>query len=232
MFDEQFETVIADTESSKAIHYKLRYQIYCLERRFESPAAFPDQQETDIYDKNSVHFIVRHRDTGRWVGAMRLVLAVPAKLPLARVSTIDAVAIESVKGAVVSEASRLCVLRSQDWGTKEHLDIVHPSTVTLALIRAAREYNLTHNIQLSYFLITSQFARILGRVGIEISSVGPITLHRGPRRPYVHDWKNGYKAMRDKAPLVYDMFLVSPAYKYYSNTPVRTLRQPRIQLFF
>jgi N-acyl amino acid synthase of PEP-CTERM/exosortase system len=232
MFDEQFETVIADTESSKAIHYKLRYQIYCLERRFESPGAFSDQQETDIYDKNSVHFIVRHRDSGQWVGAMRLVLAIPTKLPLTRVSIIDTDSIQDHKGAVVAEASRLCVLPSRQWGTTERLDIVHPSIVTLALIRAAREYNLTHNIQFSYFLITSQLARILGRVGIEITAVGPITHYRGVRRPYLHDCKNGYKAMRDKSPHIYTMFLESPAYKYYSNTYVQTLHQPRIQLFF
>ena len=231
MFDDQFETVVADTDVSKAIHYALRYQVYCLHSRFENPAAFPDRLETDIYDKNSVHFIVRHRDSGQWVGAMRLVLAVPGKLPLTRVSTLDADSIRDHKDAVVSEASRLCVLPSRQWGATERLDIVHPSIVTLALIRAAREYSLTHNIQFSYFLITAQLARILGRVGIEIKPVGPTTLYRGVRRPYVHDWKNGYKAMRDKAPHIYKMFLISPAYKYYSNTSVRNLRQPRIQLF-
>ena len=232
MFDDQFETVVADTEVSKAIHYNLRYQVYCLNSRFENPAAFPDQMESDTYDKNSVHFIVRHRDSGQWVGAMRLVLAVPGKLPLTRVSTLDADLIRSHKDAVVSEASRLCVLPSPQWGTTERLDIVHPSIVTLALIRAAREYNLTHHIQFAYFLITGQLARILRRVGIEINPVGPITHYRGVRRPYLHDCKNGYKAMRDKSPQIYKMFLVSPAYKYYSNTYVRNLRQPRIQLFF
>ena len=230
MFDDQFETIVADTERSKAIHYNLRYQVYCLTKRFENPAAFPDQQESDIYDKNSVRFIVRHRDSGQWVGAMRLVLAVPEKLPLTRVSTIDADSTRGPKGAVAAEASRLCVLPS-NIGSDGRLTIVHPSVITLALIRAAREYSLTHNIRFSYLLITAQLARILGRVGIEIKPVGPITDHRGLRRPYLHDFKNGYKAMRDKSPLIYEMFLVTPTYKYYSDMYVRTVRQPRTQLF-
>src|SRR5258706_7036771 len=224
MFDDQFETIVADTERSKAIHYNLRYQVYCLARRFESPAAFTNQQESDIYDQNSVHFIVRHRNSGQWVGAMRLVLAVPEKLPLTRVSTIDADSIRGPKGAVVAEASRLCVLPS-NIGSEERLN-VHPSVITLGLIRAAREYGLTHNIRFSYLLITAQLMRILERVGIAIKPVGPIIRHRGLRRPYLHDFKNGYKAMGDKSPLIYEMFLVAPSYEYYSD--VRTLRQPEI----
>ena len=224
MFDDQFETIVADTDRSKAIHYNLRYQVYCLERHFENSAAFPDQQESDIYDKHSVHLIVRHRTSGHWVGAMRLVLAVPEKLPLTRVSTIDADSIRGPKDAIVAEASRLCVLPS-NIGSEERLN-VHPSVITLGLIRAAREYSLTHNIRFSYLLITAQLARIRERVGIEIKPVGPITDHRGQRRPYLHDFKNGYKAMRDKSPLIYEMFLAKPAYQYFSRMGVRRVRQP------
>ena len=228
MFDDRFEALVADTEISKAIHFNIRYQVYCLKRRFESPATFPDQQETDIYDKNSVHFIVRLKGTGQWIGAMRLVLAVPGKLPLTRVSTIDKESIGGDTGRIVAEASRLCLLQSE---TTERRDILHPSIITLGLIRAARKYSLAHNIQFSYFLITAQLARILRRVGMEINSVGPIIHHRGPRRPYLHDFKNGYRAMRDKSPLVHEMFQASVAYKYYSNTYVRKMPEPRTQLF-
>ena len=226
MFDNRFETLVADTEVSKAIHYNLRYQVYCLERRFENPAAFPDQLETDDYDKNSVHFIVRHRESGQWIGAMRLVLAISGKLPLTLISTVDTNSIGSLANTIVAEVSRLCVLPLRNQETTERPDIVHPSVITLGLIRAARQYLLSHNIQFSYFLITAQLARILERVGMEIKPVGPPVDHRGPRRPYVHDVKNGYRTMRDKSPLVYEMFQVSPAYKHYSKTQVRkTARQ-------
>ena len=109
MFDDRFETLVADTELSKAIHYNLGYQVYCLQRRFENPAAFPNQLETDIYDKNSVHFIVRHRKSGQWVGALRLVLAIPGELPLTRISTVDSMG--SPPDTIAAEASRLCVLQ-------------------------------------------------------------------------------------------------------------------------
>jgi N-acyl amino acid synthase of PEP-CTERM/exosortase system len=237
VFDETFDTFVADTRLSKSIHYNLRYQVYCLERRFENPAAFPDRQETDNYDKNSVHFIVRHRESGQWIGAMRLVLAVPGQLPLTRVSTIDDDSIKALAGTMVAEASRLCVVPAAIPDSEQKLtsgalrDIIHPSSVTLGLIRAAREYCLGHDIRFSFFLITDQLARILQRVGMEIKSVGPATDHRGLRRPYIHDNKEGYNTMRDKSPLVYDMFQASPVYKYHSKLQIRKQRQASIQIF-
>jgi N-acyl amino acid synthase of PEP-CTERM/exosortase system len=227
LFDDRFETFVADTELAKSIHYNLRYKVYCLDKGFENAAAFPDQQETDIYDKNAVHFIVRHRESGQWVGGMRLVLASPAKLPLSCFSAIDMDSIEDITGTLVAEASRLCILPSSFFDSEkpvestETREILHPSSVSLGLIRAAREYCLSHEIRFSFFLITDQLARILIRVGMEIKPVGPRIQHRGLRRPYIHDNQEGYKAMELKSPRVYKMFQKSPAYKFHSTMRVR-----------
>jgi len=236
LFDDRFETFVADTSVSKGIHYNLRYQIYCLQKRFENPAAFPDDQETDVYDKNSVHFIVRHRESGYWVGAMRLILSVPAQLPLARLCSLEIDTIKSPHGKLVAEASRLCVLPApalqldRNVKSADFPDFFHPSYVSLGLIRAAREYCLTHDIRFSFFLVTDQLARILRRVGMEINAVGPSIQHRGLRRPYIHDNIEGYKRMREKSPLVYEMFQASPPNKYYSK--IRPLRASQtVQLF-
>jgi N-acyl amino acid synthase of PEP-CTERM/exosortase system len=228
LFDDHFETFVADTNLSKSIHYNLRYKVYCLDKGFENPAAFPDQLETDNYDKSAVHFIVRQRESGQWVGAMRLVLAGPAKLPLFRFSAIDMDSIKDITGTLVAEASRLCILPSSFFNSEkpvestETREILHPSSVSLGLIRAAREYCLSHEIRFSFFLITDQLARILIRVGMEIKPVGPRIQHRGLRQPYIHDNKEGYKAMELKSPLVYKMFQTSPAYKFHSKMRVRT----------
>jgi N-acyl amino acid synthase of PEP-CTERM/exosortase system len=168
---------------------------------------------------------------------MRLVLALPRQLPLSRFSTIDTDAINGLTGTIVAEASRLCVLPAPIPDSKQKTngadprDIFHPSFVTLGLIRAAREYCLGQGIQFSFFLITDQLARILQRVGMEIKSVGPATDHRGLRRPYIHDFKDGYRRMPDKSPLVFDMFQASPAYKYHSRIQFRQPRPSQIRSF-
>jgi N-acyl amino acid synthase of PEP-CTERM/exosortase system len=227
LFDDRFEIFVADTNLSKSIHYNLRYRVYCLNKGFENPGAFPDQQETDDYDKNAVHFIVRHRESGTWVGAMRLVIDVPAQLPLSRLTEIDTNSFKFLTDALVAEASRLCISLpteiftvNQKYNSTDLYETLHPSSISMGLIRAAREYCLSHNIRFSFFLITSQLARILQRVGMEISVVGPAVQHRGLRCPYIHDFIEGYKSMREKSPLVYKMFQTSPAYKCYSKTRV------------
>ena len=42
IFDHNYEVLLANTEESKNIHYKLRYQVYCDEMRFEDKNKFPD----------------------------------------------------------------------------------------------------------------------------------------------------------------------------------------------
>ena len=67
MFDNRYEVILADTAEARQIHYNLRYQVYCLEEEFESREAFPDQMERDTWDDNSVHFIVRCKETMEWL---------------------------------------------------------------------------------------------------------------------------------------------------------------------
>ena len=64
-FDSNFEVFLADTLEGKQIHYNLRYQVYCDEMGFEDKDSFPDKMESDEWDDNSVHFIVRHRASGQ-----------------------------------------------------------------------------------------------------------------------------------------------------------------------
>jgi N-acyl amino acid synthase of PEP-CTERM/exosortase system len=82
MFDNNFEVFLADTPESKAIHYSIRYQVYCEEMGFENKDNFPLEQEFDEYDSQSTHFIVRTRLTGHWVGAIRMVFNTDHFLPI------------------------------------------------------------------------------------------------------------------------------------------------------
>ena len=59
MFDQHYEVLLADTPESKAIHYSIRYKVYCEEMGFENKDNFHQKQEVDNYDQHSVHFIVR-----------------------------------------------------------------------------------------------------------------------------------------------------------------------------
>ena len=74
MFDETFRVCFADTPFGVALHQRLRYQVFCLDKGFEDPEAFSTAQETDAWDDHSAHFIVQNKSTRQWVAATRLVL--------------------------------------------------------------------------------------------------------------------------------------------------------------
>jgi N-acyl amino acid synthase of PEP-CTERM/exosortase system len=61
--------------------YRLRYQVYCLERKFLRAEDYPDHQEVDQFDRDSVHVGVLDLE-GDLVGTARLVMPGRDGLPL------------------------------------------------------------------------------------------------------------------------------------------------------
>ncbi|HYJ95214.1 MAG TPA: GNAT family N-acyltransferase, partial [Vicinamibacterales bacterium] len=51
---------------------QLRYQVYCVERRFLNPDDYPDQRERDEFDRHSLHLGVLSPD-GALLATARLV---------------------------------------------------------------------------------------------------------------------------------------------------------------
>jgi N-acyl-L-homoserine lactone synthetase len=71
-----------ETEKELKQVYKLRYKIYCVERKYLDPAYYPDQIEKDVYDKYSVHFLAFDKDGEKIVGTSRLILNSPLGFPI------------------------------------------------------------------------------------------------------------------------------------------------------
>jgi N-acyl amino acid synthase of PEP-CTERM/exosortase system len=61
--------------------YRLRYQVYCLERRFLPPEQYPTEREVDSYDSHSVHVAVVNAQ-GDIAATARLIELTDAGLPL------------------------------------------------------------------------------------------------------------------------------------------------------
>jgi N-acyl amino acid synthase of PEP-CTERM/exosortase system len=91
--------------------YRLRYQVYCLERNFLHAEDYPDQREVDEFDRDSVHVGVVE-DSGDLVGTARLVKPSGAGLPLLRHCTLypDVTTLDDCSHTVV-EVSRVSISR-------------------------------------------------------------------------------------------------------------------------
>ena len=73
-FKSHFATVDADRPPFVGDAYRLRYQIYCVEKGFEDSTAHPNELEKDEFDSHAVQSLLLDRATGIALGTARLVL--------------------------------------------------------------------------------------------------------------------------------------------------------------
>ena len=73
---------IADTEELKQEIYKLRYNVYVDEFKFENPSDHPDGLEKDIYDDHSIHLVGICRKTKKVIATLRMVRHSSLGLPI------------------------------------------------------------------------------------------------------------------------------------------------------
>jgi N-acyl amino acid synthase of PEP-CTERM/exosortase system len=205
MFDDYFEVYLADTLESKEIHYSIRYQVYCEEMGFENKDDFPMEQEFDEYDNNSEHFIVRHKQSGQWIGAMRLINKTNQLLPIEQHCFLN----KSIDKKSV-EVSRLCVIkgirrRNSDtippYGlTEDNSEIKETEKIKLlhnhqracrsiiwGLLNAGSEYCFENNITDWYSMTPTPLAKILQKGGFNMLKIGQPISHRGERFPFKND---------------------------------------------
>lgn len=207
MFDSHFEVFLADTEESKKIHYKIRYQVYCEEMGFENKEDFPDEMEFDDDDVRATHFLVRNKITNKWVGAMRLINKGNELLPIEQSCNINEKINTNFFETV--EMSRLCLIKDVRRG--KDLDPPHGvmddsnsiqdtakvksisnqnklnRLIFWGMIYAASEFCYKNNIQFCYFLTTLILAKLMSRGGINLVGVGDPIEHKGQRYPYKLD---------------------------------------------
>ncbi len=210
-FDSNFEVFLADTLESQEIHFNVRYKVYCEEMGFEDKELFPNQMEFDEYDNNSVHFLVRHKWTGHWIGAMRLILSDGGSaFPMEQWCVLDEELTPS-RYAQSIELSRLCVLKEtrrfsaknliSNATEREEINNDEKSNIRLlnqhknlgltimwGLLRAASKYCAENKIDYLFLFVTSALAFSIRKQGFVLEQLGEPTEHKGKRVPFL--WKN------------------------------------------
>lgn len=209
MFDNHFEVFLADTPESKEIHYSIRYQVYCEEMGFENKDDLPSEQEFDEFDNHSAHFIARHKKSGKWIGAMRLIFKNDQVLPIERHCILDEPIDKSLTQITV-ELSRLCVIKEirrrvsdanppcgigdekQDIKEAGKVKQFHDHhrvnrSIIWGLLNAAIVYCYSNNIENWYFITTTALAKVLRKGGFNMLNIGEPCYHNGERFPFKKD---------------------------------------------
>ena len=214
-FHEYFQLIEANTPDLLRKVYTLRYEVLCKELHipdFELDK-FPDKLETDEYDIRSVHYLMKHRQTGLVVGTVRLVLPDPrdlgAPFPIEKYAGnyINKIIVgrSSSSRSETGEISRLILARTlrkrkgedispYGFGGRLGLDFAlmeRPSSdrryfphPMLGLLVAVVRMSADHGVNYWYAGMESVLNRLLRRFSVQLLPIGPVVNYHGLRKPY------------------------------------------------
>lgn len=203
-FHEFFEVIKADSDELRKEVYRLRYRVYCLENKFEDPRDCPDGLEKDEYDFHSVHILLKHRSSGRFIGTVRLILQDPLSpdkaFPMEKYMQIDPSLldtsrlprqhlVEISRFAILHEFSRRRLEQHKDGDNLVHkkgagLNRRRFPNIGLALVVGIVKICVEHDINHWVAVMDPALNRLLSLFGSHLNPVGPFVNYHGLRMPY------------------------------------------------
>jgi len=234
MFRDFFEVVPADTPELLEEVFRLRYQVYCLETKFEDSSNFSDGLERDEFDERSVHGLLRHRRSGIYAGTVRLVLPDPgnlASLPLHGVTN-HPLFYDNNRFAPskVAEVSRFAISKSfrqrldefqspsaagsfdpeRERQYKEQELKVLPHIV-LGLFISMLQLSRDLGIQEWFCVMEKALVRLLDRYSLHFEPVGPAVEYHGLRQPCVANIDEFLLRAKAERPEIWELITESEA---------------------
>jgi len=174
---QEFCIETADHSSLVREACRLRYQVYCLERKYEPGQG---QTETDDFDDRARHVVLRHRETGMVIGTVRLVLMSPSapddSFPMQRVC--DSSFLRGVPLVDVAEVSRFAISKELRVASPTAQGLLRLSLVR-GLVLLSGELGIKHWCA----LMEPSLLRLLRSTAMHFEEVGPLVEHHGMRQP-------------------------------------------------
>lgn len=183
--------------------YELRYNVYCIERRFLNANDYPDGCESDAFDDDAAHFVA-HNLSGELVGYVRLVppdandelpfehhcapLPGHVRPPRDQCSEISRLMVrqdyrrrrgDSLAGSPGFDSG----LEASPWLERRS----HSPRILLTLYRQMYHYSLEHGIRYWYAAMERSLARSLQRLDFGFRRVGDEADYFGPVSAYLAD---------------------------------------------
>ncbi|MGH9369968.1 MAG: PEP-CTERM/exosortase system-associated acyltransferase [Vicinamibacterales bacterium] len=212
--------VIDDSRPLLEESYRLRYQVYCLERRFLPPDDYPDALEIDAYDRRSVHVGVLN-SMGEVAATARLIELCDAGLPaLDHCQIYPEEKLLHEPGRRVVEVSRLSVSRRYTRRAGDGFYGLQGRTVrsdgrerrgggelvmTLykALYQASKRRGFTHWLAAT----EKSLQRLVAKYGFPFRAIGPETDYYGSVSPYLMDLREFDQVISSRRIALLDGFL-------------------------
>lgn len=194
--DRYFSTVLADLPALLETAHALRFQVYCLERKFENAEEHPDGLETDGYDAHAIQGVLLHRPTRGAIGSVRMILPKAGAedsfpiMTLLRASSFDLSDYVNVNQSI--EVSRFAISKEFRRRKSDQMDVPaftradacrETNLAFLSLLQFVLRESVRHNVLFWTAVMEPKFLRLLARMGICYTPLGPMVMHHGIRQP-------------------------------------------------
>ena len=211
-----FETRIADTPALAETAHKIRYQVYCLERKFENADEHEDGMETDAYDHRSIPGILIHRPTGDTIGTVRLVrpdMGIKGALPAGELLAANGIDLaDYVDPRKTLEVSRFAI--SKNFRRRSTDNIIFTGNAAEQRSERIRQGNLPclslmqfvarHSVESGakhwVGAMEVKLLRMLHSMGLHFTNIGPEIVHHGVRQPCYSHVQTLLEDLREEQP--------------------------------
>ena len=198
--------------------YKMRFDAYCVEKRFLDPADYREGLEWDEYDARATHLVVRGSGDLP-IGYMRIIDGRTSSLPLFDhgLRTFDASLAPRTSETV--EISRMIVrsdyrhaTRSVKDGFVTETDLPAPAARTAAdliqlkLLRMTYRYAFENDLNWVYAAMEPTLQRKFRMLGMPFSQAGPSGEYFGEVRPYLMDVRDMEQVLAEKFERTWEFF--------------------------
>lgn len=183
--------------------FKLRYRVYCLEKKWLDKNNYPDQKERDTYDSYSTHFIAQGVN-GQIVATSRLIeyWRTVEGLPIQKHPKLSNWFSEK---KMCAEMSRFAI----DYNIKE-LDVkpwVMGKKITLGLTHAIYHYSKSIGIEEIYIVAEIPFMSLMNSWGFCFKTIAEPDFYMGDICiPAILNIEECEKHMQIKKPSLYQWF--------------------------
>ncbi len=227
MFDHYFDVVLADSVERRHAVFRVRFDVYCREFRYEREEDCPNGMEQDEYDAQALHAMIVHRASGAAAGCVRIirrdVSTVHGVLPLefncGHTLDHEKLRPESLPAGAVCEISRLAVhpsYRRRAGESESPLGDLSLSTiseterrayplVSIALFLAATAMVHTTRLPHVFAMMEPRLARLLKRSGLQFLQVGNLTDFHGPRAAHYIDVDDAIGGLKPEVLALYQL---------------------------
>lgn len=196
--DVYFDTRIADNPAVLEAAHALRYQVYCLERKFEKPEEHSNGLEFDQFDSHAVQGVLFHRPTGRPIGTVRMILPSDCAddgMPIEQILREGNIDLENfVEIGKCVEVSRFAISKefrrrwTDDMAVADHAlapqDAARQANLAfLSLVQFVLRQSIERGVLHWTAVMEPMLLRMLARMGIHFRPIGPVVFHHGFRQP-------------------------------------------------